>query len=83
MKTLKIIQIFNSISGEVCSFGQGRRCTFIRLAGCNLSCKNPPCDTPFSQDINNGLISPECLRVNICVDQHMPHSHNSVSIGLP
>lgn len=36
--TLEVYDIFNSISGEVCSFGQGRIATFIRLSQCNLRC---------------------------------------------
>ena len=44
---LNVMEIFKSFSGEVCSFHQGRRCTFIRLAGCNLKCDY--CDTKESQ----------------------------------
>ena len=43
---MKILEIFNSIDGEVNAFGQGRISTFIRLSGCNLAC--PYCDTPDS-----------------------------------
>ena len=52
-KMMYVNQIFSSISGEVCSFTQGRRCTFIRLAGCNLKCDY--CDTKSTQDINNSV----------------------------
>lgn len=41
---LKVVEIFNSVDGEVNSFGQGTPTTFIRFAGCNLTC--PYCDTP-------------------------------------
>jgi 7-carboxy-7-deazaguanine synthase len=43
---MKVLEIFNSIDGEVNAFGQGRISTFIRLSGCNLAC--PYCDTPDS-----------------------------------
>ena len=49
---LKIHEIFNSISGEVCNFGQGRLCTFIRLQGCNMHCNF--CDTPDTLNTNIG-----------------------------
>ena len=52
-KLLRVNEIFNSISGEVCSFGQGRRTTFIRMSGCNLSCDY--CDTPGTQNSDNGI----------------------------
>lgn len=52
IRKLKIMEIFTSFSGEVCSFHQGRLCTFIRLAGCNLSCDY--CDTKASQLPSNG-----------------------------
>lgn len=47
-----ITDIFQSIDGEVCSFHQGRLTTFIRMAGCNLSCFY--CDAKESQDRDNG-----------------------------
>lgn len=50
---MKVIEIFNSIDGEVNGRGQGTLSTFIRLAGCNLSCDY--CDTASSQDINSGI----------------------------
>ncbi len=43
--TLHIIEIFHSIQGE--STRAGRRCAFVRLAGCNLSCAW--CDTGYSR----------------------------------
>jgi len=35
---MKIKEIFTSINGECNAFGQGSISTFIRFAGCNLSC---------------------------------------------
>ena len=49
---MKIYSIFNSIDGEVSRFGQGTFSTFIRTAGCNLSCSW--CDTKYAQDGNEG-----------------------------
>ncbi|MBR7120906.1 MAG: radical SAM protein [Lentisphaeria bacterium] len=43
---LPLIESFVSIQGE--STHAGRRCFFIRLAGCNLRCKY--CDTPYAWD---------------------------------
>ena len=47
-KTLKINEIFESISGEAGFIPQGAWTTFIRLQKCNLSCKE--CDTKHSQE---------------------------------
>lgn len=47
---LAVHSIFTSIEGEVCLTGQGRICTFVRLAGCNCQCTY--CDTPDSLTIN-------------------------------
>ncbi|MBP7120785.1 MAG: radical SAM protein [Methanolinea sp.] len=41
---MKVSEIFRSIQGE--GRNQGRPCTFIRLAGCNLRCSW--CDTPHA-----------------------------------
>ena len=41
---LRVTEFFVSLQGE--GNHAGRRCAFIRLAGCNLSC--PWCDTPYS-----------------------------------
>lgn len=43
--TLLICELFKSIQGE--STFAGRVCTFIRLAGCNLSCSY--CDTSYAR----------------------------------
>lgn len=44
-QTLAITEIFHSIQGE--STRAGRRCAFVRLAGCNLDCAW--CDTNYSR----------------------------------
>lgn len=49
-----LFETFRSINGEVTAAYQGRYCTFIRFAGCNLKCTW--CDTPKSQDPNSGTI---------------------------
>jgi 7-carboxy-7-deazaguanine synthase len=41
---MKIIEIFKSIQGE--GRAQGKICSFVRLAGCNLRCAW--CDTPYA-----------------------------------
>lgn len=48
---MKICEIFRSIQGE--SYLAGRPCTFVRTAGCNLSCTW--CDTGYAADINDGV----------------------------
>lgn len=50
--TIRIFEIFNSISGEVGLIPQGALTTFIRFAGCNLKCKW--CDTKKSQSPKAG-----------------------------
>lgn len=49
--TTKVLEIFNSISGEVTPYYQGCLTTFVRLAGCNLHCTY--CDTPTAHDKGN------------------------------
>ncbi len=44
--TLPVVEIFTSIQGE--GPKAGRACSFVRFAGCNLSCTF--CDTPHSWD---------------------------------
>ncbi len=46
VKTLRVNEIFCSIQGE--STHAGKRCAFIRLNGCNLSCSW--CDTRYALD---------------------------------
>jgi 7-carboxy-7-deazaguanine synthase len=54
-----ISEIFRSIQGE--GTEQGRPCTFIRLAGCNLSCRW--CDTRYSQQGGRSLTIEELISV--------------------
>jgi len=49
--TFRINSIFESISGEAGGFPQGTWCSFIRLQGCNISCRW--CDTLQAQDKND------------------------------
>ena len=49
---MKVFSIFESISGEVCRWHQGRVCTFVRFAGCNLSC--PFCDQKEALSVFSG-----------------------------
>jgi 7-carboxy-7-deazaguanine synthase len=49
---MKIYNIFRSIDGEVNAFGQGTYTTFIRFAGCNLSCAH--CDTSYARSLKVG-----------------------------
>lgn len=44
---IKVNEVFRSISGEVCPYGQGLFTTFIRLSGCTTG-KCPYCDTDHS-----------------------------------
>ena len=46
---MKVLEVFKSIQGE--GFNMGLPATFVRFAGCNLSC--PWCDTKESWDDSN------------------------------
>lgn len=46
---VELLEVFNSISGEVNPWYQGCLTTFVRLAGCNLDCDY--CDTPHDRSI--------------------------------
>jgi 7-carboxy-7-deazaguanine synthase len=48
---MRVIEIFRSIQGE--GRRQGIPCTFIRLAGCNLSCRW--CDTQYARPEDAGV----------------------------
>jgi organic radical activating enzyme len=60
MKKYNIVEIFNSIQGE--GSDTGKLVTFVRFAGCNLSCSF--CDTDFSQGtlMDEKEIISKCLR---------------------
>jgi len=49
---MRVYSVFRSINGEICHAHQGSICTFIRLAGCNLTCKW--CDSKKAQDPFSG-----------------------------
>lgn len=49
---LRVVSIFQSISGEVGGFPQGTIAQFVRFGGCNLSCRY--CDTVHTQDMKSG-----------------------------
>lgn len=69
---MKYTEIFETIQGE--GPMQGRPCTFVRLAGCNLNC--PWCDTKYSHNHTQGeVISPNELATTIyermkCADSY-------------
>ena len=51
---MKVYSIFQSISGEVSPFHQGRICTFIRFSGCFLQPKCLWCDQPEAWPLSSG-----------------------------
>ena len=55
--SLVVNEIFNSIQGE--SLYAGLRCTFIRLAGCNLRCAY--CDTRYAYEEGISLTMTDIL----------------------
>jgi 7-carboxy-7-deazaguanine synthase len=60
---LRVTEIFHSIQGE--STQTGRRCSFIRLTGCNLRCVW--CDTAYAFE------GGETMRVGEILDRIAPH----------
>jgi len=65
---LRVFEIFQSISGEHSIFPQGSMCNFIRLAGCNLSCRW--CDSVASTHSCSGEI--------MCFDQILAQLNNEI-----
>jgi len=51
---ININEIFQSINGEITAWHQGSLTTFIRFAGCNLSCTY--CDAASASEINSKLL---------------------------
>ena len=49
---MRVVEIFDSINGEVTGWHQGSLTTFIRLAGCNLRCSY--CDAQHAQSEKAG-----------------------------
>jgi 7-carboxy-7-deazaguanine synthase len=67
---MKIAEIFESLQGE--GKNQGRPCLFIRLSGCNLSCRW--CDTAYAQQGGTEMscreVLEQCWRKNphlVCI----------------
>ena len=67
---MKIVEIFQSLQGE--GRNQGKPCTFIRLAGCNLNCSW--CDTRYSREggtiMSRDAVLEKALRSNppyVCI----------------
>jgi 7-carboxy-7-deazaguanine synthase len=76
-------EIFSSIEGE--GIRAGELCTFVRLAGCNLSCDY--CDTKYAQCQQDGKemhpdeIVAQCSKlgnINITVTGGEPLIHNNI-----
>ncbi|MBR7130383.1 MAG: radical SAM protein [Lentisphaeria bacterium] len=61
---LPVVETFVSIQGE--STHAGRRCFFIRLAGCNLRCNY--CDTQYAWD--GGVLTPVDELVSIAMSSN-------------
>lgn len=61
---MKIHSVFESINGEVSLSHQGSLCTFIRFAGCNLSCEY--CDTVYAQKKESGKEMSVTEIVHLC-----------------
>lgn len=49
---MKVFEIFQSVSGEVCNFHQGRICTLVRFSGCCCNCDW--CDAPEARSPSSG-----------------------------
>lgn len=43
---MEVLNIFKSVNGEVCQWGQGSWAVFVRFFGCSAQCHY--CDTPYS-----------------------------------
>lgn len=71
---IRIIEIFESIDGEINGFNQGRLTTFIRFAGCNMNCHY--CDTKESQNINSGFF----MSVDGIIEQVKKYGNKNITI---
>ncbi len=69
MKTLIVNTIYQGFAGEVNIHGVGARCTFVRLAGCNLRCyKNTMgilCDTPEALEFCGNKMDIETIALEV------------------
>jgi len=61
---VKVIETFTSLQGE--STRQGRRCFFIRLAGCNLRCRY--CDTSYAWEGGKDCSVEELVKLAVAAD---------------
>lgn len=71
---MQVHSIFESINGEITASHQGRMCTFIRLAGCNLRCSY--CDTAYAQEAKSG----KEMTVEEIVKEVAKNGHKHVTI---
>jgi 7-carboxy-7-deazaguanine synthase len=75
---LKVSEIFDSVQGEGVSVGTP--CTFLRLAGCNLTCTW--CDTPYSWDWQRYDYESEVTRYDVLtLAQRLAHAPRLVVTG--
>jgi 7-carboxy-7-deazaguanine synthase len=82
---MKVAEIFESLQGE--GKNQGRPCLFIRLAGCNLSCRW--CDTAYAQQGGTEMdckeVLEQCWRKNphlVCITGGEPLLQKDALLGL-
>lgn len=58
MSLIRVNNIYPAFMGEINQFGIGAKCTFLRLAGCNIRCYKKTmgmlCDTPESLEGTDG-----------------------------
>ena len=78
---LIVNDIFESISGEINRFHQGRVTTFIRLQGCNLKCDY--CDTPESQPLKPQIAVRASVQDVINEVERFGHKHVLITGGEP
>ena len=77
---LKICSIFDSIDGEYNGWdGPGCPTTFIRLQGCNLSCKW--CDTKYAQPIP--MVDGEGIMTTQAIIDRVKHAKVTITGGEP
>lgn len=69
-----IVEIFNSIQGEGCFIGQ--KATFVRLAGCNLSCSWCDTDHTESKRLDLAAILAQCKERIVVLTGGEPTIHD-------
>ncbi|MGA2162074.1 MAG: radical SAM protein [Methanoregula sp.] len=82
---MKIAEIFTSLQGE--GKNQGKPCLFIRLAGCNLTCRW--CDTVYAQsggtEVSGDEVLEQCWRQNphlVCITGGEPLLQKDALLSL-